>query len=564
MNSAGKTVLQQLDEALRVLELRRYRRILSSGRLPIVYSVAVFMAAGFLVPFLFGENGLLLGGARVSRPPTWGAGMLLTLTALAACVGAYFRSQYLWHQEAQMKTLHSWLLSGQNPGRAALTTVVMGALLGLALVAVPAAFGFGLGILMGMQWWQVLLYLLVLPLCALLGASLGAAVFFISQNLVPQRLLIPGALALVLLAVGLWFRIETVDNGWRRGWEEHPARVVKALLLISPVPSLYGASDPKWWNNYVSTGIGRGLGVSIPLPLGVLAYSLFLAGGSLYLTWLSMAGYRRLADDPDLIEEKPREPTETDEGGREFYWKGFKNPVWTRDVRTRLRSKETAEFIFFASIAVAAGAFVPLIMTARDLADPLQTAQAARQIFFWLTMTLIALVTLITPGLTADVITQERAQGTLEMLIGTALRPRDILIGKLLGAVSVMLLLISPSLPLFGLCYLFHGASGGQVVFVYGLVIVTLTISAFIGLAQSSINNKGGMAKFWAYALTSLFVGFPGGPFWIAAAAAATDPAMRQQLSSNISVTVLIAVFWILGLVLLWGNASEQLEYSEY
>jgi hypothetical protein len=91
-----------------------------------------------------------------------------------------------------------------------------------------------------------------------------------------------------------------------------------------------------------------------------------------------------------------------------------------------------------------------------------------------------------------------------------------------------------------------------------------MAISASLGLAQSSINPRGGMAKFWAYALTAFFVGFPGGPFWIGAAIAAPSTEMKQQLSGNFSLTAMIAIFWIFFLVLLWGNSSEQLEYSEY
>jgi ABC-type Na+ efflux pump permease subunit len=289
---------------------------------------------------------------------------------------------------------------------------------------------------------------------------------------------------------------------------------------------------------------------------------MLLALTAAFLTWLSVRGFLALTDAPELIDVKPETPLE--DLGEEYYWKGFRNPVWTRDIRTRLRSKETAEFIFFTSIAVAAGAFVPLVMTTNDLSNPLQTAISAKQVFFWLTMTLVALIALITPGMTAETITQERTHGTLEMLVGTILRPREILQGKLLGAICVMLMLISPSLPLFGLCYLFHGASGDQVIQVYLLLLATLTISALIGLTQSAINAKAGMAKFWAYACTAVLVAFPGGPFWIAAGLAAPDPQTRQELMNNAGVSAVIGVLWAFVLVLFWGNACEQIEYSEY
>jgi ABC-type transport system involved in multi-copper enzyme maturation permease subunit len=551
-------ITRHLDEAMRLIELRRYRRILQAGRLPFIYAWGTLLTAWMLVPFLFASGGILAGRTPISAHAGWSAGALWVTTAIAAGLAAYLRAQHLWNQERRLKTFHTWLLTCQNPARVTTTTVAMAAFLGLALTAVPATLGLLLAIVSGVGGWQVLLSLLLIPLCALLGAALGVAAFFVSFNLAPRRLVYPAVAALALVVLGLWLRIEMVENGWHRNWDEHPGRLIHALNLVTPAPAVFGAAVPTWWHQFGP----RRLGVDIQAWQWSLLYGASMLIATAYATCLAVRGYLRMGSDPTLIEDRPSALTE--EAGQEYYWKGFSNPVWTRDIRTRLRSRDTAEFIFFASIAVAAGAFVPLVMTASDLSDPLQTARAARQVFFWLTMTLVALVALVAPGLTSDVITQERQQGSLEMLIGTPLRPQEILRGKLLGAVSVLALLISPSLPLFGLCYLFHGAAGDQVMKVYSLLLVTLAVAAFIGLSQSAINSRSGAAKFWAYALTGLFVSIPGGPFWLAAWAAAPDAGMRQTLSTQASAAFLIGIFLIFGLVLLWGNACEQLEYSEY
>jgi ABC-type transport system involved in multi-copper enzyme maturation permease subunit len=543
---------------MRTVELRRYRRMLLGGRLPAAYAAAVFMLAGLAAPFLMGGARLTGGQRGLLTYPGSGAGVLLAICAAAGALAAYLRATQLWNQERDRRTLEILLMTRQQPGRVAATTVIMSALLGFAVVALPVAVGLFIGLFSGLDWWQLLLGLALTGACAALGASAGAAVFFLGQDLAPRNAVYAGAAALLAAAAGLWLRMEAVQGGWSRGWEEHPARIAQALHLLTPSPALFGVAAPEWWGGYSA----QTLGVLVPAWVMGLLSLLGLAAAAAFLTWLSVRGYLALAEAPDRIDVKPTSPTE--ESGEEYYWKGFRNPVWTRDIRTRLRSKETAEFIFFTSIAVAAGAFIPLVMTTNDLADPLRTAQSAKQVFFWLTMTLVALAALITPGLTADAITQERSQGTLEMLIGATLRPREILMGKLLGAVCVMLMLISPSLPLFGLCYLFHGASGAQVAQVYLLLFLTLTVSALIGLTQSAINAKAGMSKFWAYACTAVLVAFPGGPFWIAAAIAATDPQVRQGLMSAAGVSVVIGLLWTFVLVLFWGNACEQLEYSEY
>src|ERR1700704_4407830 len=108
---AWDALLRRLDEPIRVLELRRYRRLLSLGRLPFVYAAAVLLLSWLLVPFFFAEGGVIAGGDPVSRYPGWAAGVLLAMSGLAAALGGYFRSTSLWWQERRLKTFHHWLLT---------------------------------------------------------------------------------------------------------------------------------------------------------------------------------------------------------------------------------------------------------------------------------------------------------------------------------------------------------------------------------------------------------------------------------------------------------------------
>src|SRR5437763_192174 len=81
-------------------------------------------------------------------------------------------------------------------------------------------------------------------------------------------------------------------------------------------------------------------------------------------------------------------------------------------------------------------------------------------------------------------------------------RPREILTGKALGATSVVSLLLSPSLPLFGLCYLFRGASAGQVIEVYLLLVFTIALCAYLGVTAAAMQRAVAAAKWQAYLLT--------------------------------------------------------------
>ncbi|MGV3721145.1 MAG: hypothetical protein ACO1SX_09565, partial [Actinomycetota bacterium] len=132
-----QAIVRQLDEAMRVVELRRYHRILLGARLPVVYAVAVFMLAGLFAPFFLGGERMMGGQRGLLSFPGSGAGVLLLISAAAGALAAYLRAMHLWNQERDHRTLEILLLTRQQPARVAATAVLMSALLGLAMVALP-------------------------------------------------------------------------------------------------------------------------------------------------------------------------------------------------------------------------------------------------------------------------------------------------------------------------------------------------------------------------------------------------------------------------------------------
>src|SRR5207244_4719302 len=143
----------------------------------------------------------------------------------------------------------------------------------------------------------------------------------------------------------------------------------------------------------------------IPASVTTTLLALLYLVAAVYGVRLAGWGYQLLKQDPERLEHHPDLREESAEPGSDYYWTGFRNPIWTREIRTRLRSREAVECIFFASLAIAGAGFFPLFTAGSQLGDPLQTASVARQVFAWLTMTLGAFVTLLTPGLTAEAIT---------------------------------------------------------------------------------------------------------------------------------------------------------------
>src|SRR5439155_8593346 len=120
-------------------------------------------------------------------------------------------------------------------------------------------------------------------------------------------------------------------------WGPHPARLLTAIALVTPAPALFGISAVSWWD--------RSIAAPIALPWSAAQYGLLSAllltatAGTAY--FLARAGFEALWRDPERLQlalRAARDAVGNRDGGREFYWHGFRNPVWTREIRTRLRS----------------------------------------------------------------------------------------------------------------------------------------------------------------------------------------------------------------------------------
>jgi hypothetical protein len=541
-----------LDEALARREWQRTRRQWRSGRWTALFSLLVL--ALWLPALTTGSY----SGSFVARW-NWPFASLAVAVCLCGMGAAFLRGSQIWSAEARGHSLQSWLISLQR-GEALAITAVLCAAAATLLMSLPALgilslvavqVGIGPGALLGVLGFHLVLLAT--------GAACGSAAFFLQVKAIPSRLATAGAVCVVMLLAALWLRVEYVEQGWTGAWERHPGRLLFALFLLSPVPYLLGLAAPDFW----STSVIPRLGYPLEPGAGAVALAVCYLVLMACAVALSARGFALLREDPERLEHRPAPGDEGVEPGSEYYWAGFRNPIWTREIRTRLRSREAVECIFFASLAVAVAGFVPLLAAGTQLGDPLQTAAVARQVFQWLTFTLGAFVMLITPGLTAEAITMERERGTLDLLLCSPMRPSEILHGKLLGAVSILLLLLSPSLPLFGLCTVFHGAEVGQVLGVYGVLALSLTVCAYFGVTASAIHRQMVYAKFQAYLLALLFGIGPAGFLPILGLLSAPSAQGRQALGYGAILAFFMTGICLFVMALAWGHAVERLQYSE-
>ncbi|MCA1597206.1 MAG: hypothetical protein LC772_12405, partial [Chloroflexi bacterium] len=151
-------------------------------------------------------------------------------------------------------------------------------------------------------------------------------------------------------------------------------------------------------------------------------------------------------------------------------WRGFGNPILTRELRTRLRRGDARMFINIAAIVSAAAALGPVLSSLGSSISPTVVAAMARDSFVSVSLVQLAIVCIFGPGVGAEVIAAEREHKTYEMLLASRLSASEILWGKVQGCVALLLLLISPALPLLALAAYLHGVTMVSVLAMIGVL----------------------------------------------------------------------------------------------
>jgi ABC-type transport system involved in multi-copper enzyme maturation permease subunit len=136
----------------------------------------------------------------------------------------------------------------------------------------------------------------------------------------------------------------------------------------------------------------------------------------------------------------------------------------------------------------------------------------------------LGLVCLIAPGLTAGAITIEKEQRTYDLLAVTPMKARTMVIGKLISAISFVLLLTISSLPLVSVCFLLGGVSPSEVFFAYLALLLTAFVYGSLGLMWSSVARNTATATVMTCG-TALIIFLGTGIFSAGEALRAVNPA---------------------------------------
>lgn len=183
------------------------------------------------------------------------------------------------------------------------------------------------------------------------------------------------------------------------------------------------------------------------------------------------------------------------------------NPVLGRELRERMRTGRAFVVLgVFLSMLILTVYLVYQGTTTTGIIeiDLSRQTRLGRDLFEWVLFVMLLLVLFFVPGLTAGAIAGERERRTLLPLQVTLLRPRSILLGKVLASMSFLVLLVVASLPVITVAYLLggirlvDGAKGLGVILLIAFLLTTMIASL------STLTKRVQTATLAAYGFTAL------------------------------------------------------------
>jgi ABC-type transport system involved in multi-copper enzyme maturation permease subunit len=186
------------------------------------------------------------------------------------------------------------------------------------------------------------------------------------------------------------------------------------------------------------------------------------------------------------------------------------NPVLSKELRTRMRGGKAfwiqGLYVLVLGFVLSITYLIWYSSLAGSPFGQMMSFRLGRMLYGALFAAQAVMVCLITPALTAGSITIEHEQQTFDMLSTTLLGPRKIILGKLLSAWLFILMLLTTSLPMAALCFLFGGVSPGEIFFSYLLLALCSLFLGAVGLCLSASVNRSMAASVSAYGIAIAFL----------------------------------------------------------
>lgn len=236
------------------------------------------------------------------------------------------------------------------------------------------------------------------------------------------------------------------------------------------------------------------------------------------------------------------------------------NPVVLKELRGRMRGARA--FIVLTIYLGLLGAFSSLIYvavseSATRVSGQVNVGEIGRTLFGGVVAIEMLLVSFIAPAFTSGAISGEREHQTYDLLRTTLLPSHSLVWGKLVSALSFVLLLLLAAIPLQSIAFFFGGVAETEVILSFVILTATALLFSTIGLYFSARSSRTLSASVLTYALaTFIMFGLPivlGSVLWI----------IEPSLDNIQSAQAERAVIYALGVIISTNPAATAL-MSQY
>ncbi|MBS3821629.1 MAG: ABC transporter permease subunit [Planctomycetes bacterium] len=173
------------------------------------------------------------------------------------------------------------------------------------------------------------------------------------------------------------------------------------------------------------------------------------------------------------------------------------NPIIRKEVLSALRTRKAVlmQGLFLLVLA----ALVWLLWPPQGLQDI--GGRQSRTLLNVVSIGTLVMVILLAPAFTAGALTSEKERNTIESLFTTFMKPWEIALGKIVGSLCFLLLLVLTAIPALCTPLLLGGVTGSEILARIAVLLLTAIYLGTIGLAVSAFMHRSYRSMIVTYAI---------------------------------------------------------------
>lgn len=177
------------------------------------------------------------------------------------------------------------------------------------------------------------------------------------------------------------------------------------------------------------------------------------------------------------------------------------NPVYRKEAKLRVRTIRFATMVFLYNLLL-----VGLVLFGFEMAFNIHwnnyiDYSRATLIYLLLIIVEMVMVIFIVPAYTAGSIAGEREKQTLDILLTTVLKPRQIILGKLSSSIGMVLLLVVSSLPVLSIVFTVGGVGVTDLIQFLVVAAIAAVFIGSIGILASCVYQKTVQATVFSFGM---------------------------------------------------------------